>query len=141
MRTVLERFESKYFVAPDGCWLWTASVNAQGYGQFSIDRKSYRAPRVSYELYVGTIPDGLHIDHLCRQPSCVNPHHLEPVTQAENNRRRPYATLCEHGVGISTCEYECSKIYNRNRKREYYSNNSDRVLEWNRNWRERNPKN
>ena len=72
------------------CWLWTASLNGHGYGQIRLRRRS-RSPqmahRVVWELCVGPIPAGKEIDHLCRQPSCVNPEHLEPVEHAENVRR------------------------------------------------------
>lgn len=87
MSDIIERFEAKYFVAPDGCWLWTANAHAQGYGKIKIAKKTMLAHRVSYELYVGKIAKGLHIDHLCRQPACVNPYHLEPVTKKENTLR------------------------------------------------------
>lgn len=78
----------------DGCWLWRGSIGANGYGTFAVDgrRESHRhacAHRVAYELTVGPIPDGLVLDHLCNVRSCVNPAHLEPVTQAENVRRAP----------------------------------------------------
>lgn len=72
----------------EGCWLWTGAVVGDGYGRFSHDLYAHR---YAYELLVGPIPDGLHIDHLCRTPLCVNPAHMEPVTAAENNRRRSAA--------------------------------------------------
>jgi len=71
----------------DTCWLWTSTLNNRGYGQFSVGGRSVLAHRFSYELHVGPIPEGLHLDHLCRVRHCVNPAHLEPVTNQENNRR------------------------------------------------------
>lgn len=70
-------------VSDDGCWNWTAALNAFGYGRF----RGLLAHRVSYESLVGPIPDGLELDHLCRNRKCVRPEHLEPVTHDENYRR------------------------------------------------------
>lgn len=81
-----ERFLEKIDVTP-GCWLWTASKRPNGYGQFKVGDSPVPAHRFSYEHYFGSIPEGLQLDHLCRVRSCVNPAHLEPVTQAENIRR------------------------------------------------------
>lgn len=65
------------------CWLWTGSLNSDGYGRFN----GKLAHRRTYLEVVGPIPDGLVLDHLCRVRNCVNPDHLEPVTQRENMRR------------------------------------------------------
>ena len=71
-----------------GCWLWTGGVNHGGYGQFSDGRgKNGGAHRAAYEVFVGPIPEGLTLDHLCRVRCCVNPAHLEPVSMQENLRR------------------------------------------------------
>lgn len=69
------------------CWLWLMEPAVTGYGVISIENQVQYAHRVSYELFVDAIPDGLTIDHLCRVQMCVNPAHLEPVTLAENTRR------------------------------------------------------
>jgi hypothetical protein len=66
------------------CWLWTAFIKPNGYGQF---KQNGFAHRYSYEFFVGPIPSGMEIDHLCKVTACVNPDHLEVVTRAENNRR------------------------------------------------------
>lgn len=68
------------------CWVWLGSHD-RGYGHFGVDGGYVRAHRWAWEALVGPIPPGLVLDHLCRNPSCVNPDHLEPVTRAENTRR------------------------------------------------------
>lgn len=85
--SLIERMELRVERVPfTGCWLWTGSVTARGYGLFKTDRQ-HQAHRVSYEAFKGPIPQGLHIDHLCRVHCCVNPDHLEAVTCKENIRR------------------------------------------------------
>jgi HNH endonuclease len=71
----------------DACWLWTGGTNGRGYGQLKIDGQQFYAHRLAFEVERGPIPNGLVIDHLCRTPLCVNPDHLEPVTNTENLRR------------------------------------------------------
>lgn len=75
------------FTSP--CWVWTRGKGRGGYGQtwFPDAKATRRAHRVAYEAFVRPIPPELVIDHLCRNPSCVNPAHLEPVTNRENLRR------------------------------------------------------
>lgn len=83
--TIEARFLAKVSIPEDGgCWIWTAAKNSEGYGRFSVNGTAEGAHRVSYELHKGPIPDGLVLDHLCRNTSCVNPDHLEPVTQRTN---------------------------------------------------------
>lgn len=91
------RFEAK-INKTDSCWLWIGGKQAAGYGSFGVRGSGKLAHRVSYELHRGAIPDGLHLDHLCRVKSCVNPDHLEPVTPRENVRRAaPYRVKSQHG--------------------------------------------
>lgn len=85
-----ERFQKKIAPCPaTGCWLWVGSVMDRGYGRARAvgERKNKYTHRAVYELLVGDIPDGLQIDHLCRNRVCCNPLHLEPVTCRENLRR------------------------------------------------------
>ena len=65
------------------CWLWRGGLN-HGYGYFPWQREHTVAHRFSYELFVGEIPEGMELDHLCNVRNCVNPAHLEPVTRQEN---------------------------------------------------------
>lgn len=78
-------------IRPSGCWEWTGSCTANGYGQISSgprhDRKRLLTHRVSWWIHRGPIPGGLELDHLCRNRRCANPDHLEPVTHRENALR------------------------------------------------------
>lgn len=82
-----QRFLSHTQETESGCVEWTAARTKAGYGHWYVLGKNSWAHRLSYELFVGPIPEGFHIDHLCRNTCCVLPAHLEPVTPAENNRR------------------------------------------------------
>lgn len=81
--TELDRFRENFHVAESGCWLWGGGLT-YGYGRFTLNGRRTHAHRASYELHVGPIPVGLTLDHLCRVRNCVNPAHLEPVTNGEN---------------------------------------------------------
>jgi len=90
---------AKIDVTDSGCWEWRGAVSSSGYGSAWADQRAQSAHRVTYELLMGPIPEGLQIDHLCRNKICCNPSHLEPVTCRENNLRRPgvHKSHCIHG--------------------------------------------
>ena len=69
------------------CWVWQSTLNISGYGSMGRNGKTVRAHRLSYEAFKGEIPQGLIIDHVCKNRKCVNPDHLEPVTPIENGSR------------------------------------------------------
>ena len=85
--TLGERLWSGAVETEDGCWEWRRTRNRNGYGQIGVGGKTKVAHRVAYELAIGPIADGLQLDHLCRNRACINPAHLEPVTQSENIMR------------------------------------------------------
>lgn len=83
-----ERFWNKAIPEPNsGCWLWLAYTDKDGYGVARVNRRNYRAHRVSYSTLVAPIEPGLELDHLCRTTCCVNPLHMEPVCHRVNMLR------------------------------------------------------
>lgn len=91
-KTVQALFSKRFFLLENGCWLWIGAKNRDGYGVIEYrpergKKKHALAHRISYEYFIGKIPLGLTLDHLCRKPGCVNPRHLEPVTSVENVMR------------------------------------------------------
>jgi len=88
--------------SPADCWEWNGSKNkTTGYGKKTVNGKSVLAHRWMYETLFGAIPAGLVVNHLCSNQSCVNPHHLEVVTQAEN---------CRHGAGAKLTRDQAIEI-------------------------------
>ena len=91
-RPLPERIKSSITIDDNGCWIWRLRrMSTEGYGVINVDQRSLMAHRVSYEAFVGPIPEGLQLDHLCRVRECVNPDHLEPVTARVNVLRSPIA--------------------------------------------------
>lgn len=142
---------------PAACWPWTAYRTRSGYGRFNLGGKRIdTAHRVAYVLLRGPVPEGLQLDHLCRVRHCVNPAHLEPVTQRENLLRGAtvparYATRtrCVNGHEFTpentapgrtpgqrrcrACDRERMRRY-RSRQREALREMRDAVPEWPTTW-------
>ena len=93
------------------CWIWTGA-KSKGYGLFRVNNKTNRAHRLSYELFKADIPQGMELDHLCRNPSCVNPEHLEPVTHKVNMLRG------EGFASLNAKKTHCSKGHRFTGKRD-----------------------
>lgn len=96
--TLFERFYPKIEFT-ETCWLWTGATLGRGYGVLGrggAGAGNILAHRASYELFIGPIPDGLTIDHLCRVKLCVRPEHLEAVSNRENNLRAPESIISRH---------------------------------------------
>ena len=79
-----ERLASAIDWQPSGCWEWHAALDGDGYGMIRVQGRTRRVHVVVYEILVGPVPDGLVLDHLCRNPCCCNPDDLEPVTHRRN---------------------------------------------------------
>lgn len=100
--------------SPTDCWLWVGPIDKGGYGRIGVDYRNRSAHSVAYELVKGPVPVGFELDHICRNRSCINPAHLEPVTHQENMRRgfpggkRRNKTHCVHGH-----EYTEQNTYHR----------------------------
>lgn len=80
----LDRIAARLIVEDSGCWTLTGSTSSTGYHSIGVNGTTHNAHRWLYEVVVGPVPEGLQLDHLCRNRACVNPDHLEPVSQSEN---------------------------------------------------------
>lgn len=103
-RPALPRFWAKVVKQPGGCWEWIGARKTHGYGNFCPERtRTVLAHRYAWEIMVGPIPDGMTLDHLCKNRACVNPEHLQVVSGSENQRRAHQGrerALCDKGHAL-----------------------------------------
>lgn len=136
--TKIDRFWSKV-EKTSSCWIWKGNVGSNGYGQFGYNYKVVSSHRLAYQLTKGEIPEGMELDHLCKNTLCVNPEHLEIVNRRENtlrssnfaavNARKTHCirgheftskntiVLANRGRSCRTCQNERNKIWMRNYKK------------------------
>ena len=131
----LQRFHSKIELNTNGCHNWIGAKNTFGYGEFMLTAGTKKSHRISFMLHKGKITEGLVIDHLCKNTSCVNPEHLEAVTQKENIRRgnsdyNKHKTHCpqgheynkentyfyKYGRSCKPCKIQNNREYRKNAK-------------------------
>jgi hypothetical protein len=109
------RFLQKVAFAESGCWQWLGSMDRKGYARFGVNGRNTLAHRWIYEQETGAIPEGMVLDHLCRNRGCVNPLHLEPVTSRENTMRGE--TVAARNTNATHCPkghpYTPENIYRR----------------------------
>lgn len=104
-----ERIMRRCVLDGNGCWIWHGSTDRAGYGHIRVDGRTLYVHRVAYEWMVGPIPTGMQIDHLCRNRSCCNPQHLEPVTPAENASRTLPGERGQHRGAIERAKTHCPR--------------------------------
>lgn len=116
-KVIAESLMARVAIDPEtNCWNWKQSTGRKGYGQMGFNGETgRRAHRVFYEYFKGPIPAGLVLDHLCSNRRCVNPSHLDPVTQRENLRRAGLTleSTCKHGHAMTPENVEIRKRDNR----------------------------
>jgi hypothetical protein len=110
------------------CWEWTAAKSKAGYGVIGLfHQKVGLAHRVAWELLVGPIPEGLELDHLCRNRSCVNPDHLEPVSHLTNARRGVRRFMPYELAAIKAARTECPRGHEFSTENTYTTKKGARV--------------
>jgi hypothetical protein len=137
----IDRFYTKVdkTTTPNGCWIWTASKDDKGYGNYGCPEnsknKKYRAHRFSYLISKGPIPEDLVVRHKCDNPSCVRPEHLELGTQYDNiqdrvNRNRSNTAIGSKSGSSKLIDDQVKEIKTRV-KLGYYGNVKELSLEFN----------
>lgn len=111
----LTRLLDKIEIAGE-CWLWQASTNSDGYGQFQLYGRPWRAHRASWTLHIGPIPEGLHVLHSCDTPLCINPSHLRLGTHQENMQDR---VLRKTGTNQHKGKTHCKRGHEYNQENTY----------------------
>lgn len=110
--------------AATNCWVWIGALSEGGYARLCVNNRDTRAHRAAYELFVGPVPDGLQIDHLCRVRNCINPAHLEAVTGSENCRR---GTVGDHIADRQRAKTHCPRGHEYSGENLAFWKNSGRV--------------
>ena len=87
IKSIMRRFNQGYIIAKNGCWDWQGYVDKTGYAGFLVNHKRLLVHRFSYEIFNGHIPNGITVDHICKNRKCVNPWHLDLTTRFENVQR------------------------------------------------------
>lgn len=111
--SLVERLEACIRYETNGCWTWTGTRTTSGYGLLSVNAKLLLVHRLAYQTLVREIPPGMHLDHLCRNRACINPKHLDVVTNRENVMRgmSPSAVIRRQGICKNGHEMVGENIY------------------------------
>ena len=141
-------FHRSYTIQGNGCWIWQGRKTPNGYAVIYVAGRNLVAHRWAYQVLVAPVPDLLQMDHLCRTPACVNPSHLEPVTQRENilrgdspTARNARKTHCDNGHPLTLGDtYEdpgrpgsrICRICHAENVARYRANHHQEVLEYDR---------
>lgn len=115
-----ERIRELVEIDANGCWIWQRSLSSYGYGIFRHEKHQVLVHRYAYQIFIGEIPAGLDLDHLCRTRACCNPAHLEPVTRRVNLLRgqtipaeNAAKTHCKRGHEFTPENTRIQKQYGR----------------------------